>query len=208
MNKTGTLFILAAPSGAGKTSLVKALLREVENLSFSVSHTTRKARADEHDGESYYFVDKSEFKRLIKQDYFLEHALVFENYYGTSKAWVEKELAAGKNIILEIDWQGMRQVYSRLRNGVSVFILPPSYEALRERLISRQNDDQETIEKRMDAAKKEISYYKEFDYVVINNQFEQALAEIKAIITASNLGKCRQAGYFDHFVQQIMAQRS
>ena len=132
---------------------------------------------------------------------------MFGNYYGTSRDWVEQELAQGKNIILEIDWQGTQQVVSQLRGCVSIFILPPDYATLRQRLLDRQNDTLETINLRMASAQEEISHYKEFDYIVINSDFEQALAEIRAIIAATNLGKCRQSAYYDEFVAQIMAQQ-
>ncbi len=205
-SKSGTLFVIAAPSGAGKTSLVKALIEQVENTDVSISHTTRNPRHDEKNGEAYHFIDESEFKKLINQNRFLEYARVFDNYYGTSRDWVEQELATGKNIILEIDWQGAQQVKSQLRKSVGIFILPPDYHTLRERLVGRQNDDQETIDRRMNAAREEISHYKEFDFIVINDDFEQALAEIKAIITTTNLGSCRQKAFYDDFVGQIMAQ--
>ena len=205
-SKSGTLFIIAAPSGAGKTSLVKAIIEQVDNIDVSISHTTRSPRHDEKNGEAYHFIDENEFKNLIKQNRFLEYATVFDHHYGTSRDWVEKELASGKNIILEIDWQGAQQINSQLRNSVGIFILPPDYHTLRERLLGRQNDDQETINRRMDAAREEISHYKEFDYIVINDDFEQALTEIKTIITATNLGSCRQSAFYSAFVDQIMAE--
>ncbi|MCG8379295.1 MAG: guanylate kinase [Proteobacteria bacterium] len=205
--KNGTLFIIAAPSGAGKTSLIKALVEQIENLSVSISYTTREPRPDEIDGECYHFIDESKFKELINQNCFLEYAKVFEHYYGTPRDWVEQELKAGNNIILEIDWQGAEQVNSQLRGSVSIFVLPPDYQTLRDRLVSRQNDDMQTIEFRMDAAREEISHYKDFDYIVINDDFDTAVSEIEAIITASNLGKCRQSGFYDEFVEQIMAQQ-
>ena len=206
IKKSGTLFIIAAPSGAGKTSLVKVLVDEIENLSVSISHTTRKPRHDEKNGEAYYFIDETEFQALVNQDNFLEYARVFDHYYGTSRNWVETELAAGKNIILEIDWQGAQQIRSKLRNSVGIFVLPPDYATLHQRLLDRQNDDTETIERRMQAAREEISHYKEFDYIVINDDFQQAMSEIRAIITATNLGSCRQSAHYDEFVDQIMAQ--
>jgi guanylate kinase len=206
INKSGTLFIIAAPSGAGKTSLIKSLISEIKNIDVSISYTTRKPRPDEKEGEAYYFIDESEFKNLITQNRFLEYAKVFDHYYGTSKDWVEQEMLTGKNFILEIDWQGAQQVKSQLRNSVGIFILPPDYHSLRERLVNREDDELETIQRRMDAAREEISHYKEFDYIVINDDFEQALAEIKAIITATNLGSCRQTAFYDDFVGQIMAQ--
>ncbi|HIF50882.1 MAG TPA: guanylate kinase [Thiotrichaceae bacterium] len=206
-NKSGTLFIIAAPSGAGKTSLIKSLISKVDNLDVSISYTTRKPRADEKEGEAYFFVDENEFKELINKNHFLEYAKVFDNYYGTSKSWVDKEMLTGRNFILEIDWQGAQQVKSQLRNSVGIFILPPDYHTLRKRLVGRQNDEQEIIDHRMNAAREEISHYKEFDYIVINDDFEQALSEIKTIIAATNLGSCRQSAFYDDFVGQIMAQK-
>lgn len=205
--KSGTLFIIAAPSGAGKTSLVKALAEQSDELAVSVSHTTRQARADEENGRDYYFIDETDFKKRVNANEFLEYAKVFGNYYGTSREAVETQLASGKNIILEIDWQGAEQVKSQLRNCVSIFVLPPDYKTLRDRLISRQKDAMETIEQRMAAAENEISHYKDFDYIVINDNFETALSELKMIITATNLGTCRQSDFYDDFVGQIMAQK-
>lgn len=204
IKKSGTLFIIAAPSGAGKTSLVKAISEQVDNTDVSISHTTRKPRKDEKNGEAYHFIDEAEFKSLVNQNRFLEHARVFDNYYGTSRDWVEQELALSRNIILEIDWQGAQQVKSQLRNSVGIFILPPDYQTLHKRLVGRQNDDQETIDRRMRAAREEISHYKEFDYIVINDDFEQAVAELKAIITTTNLGSCRQSDFYDDFVSKII----
>lgn len=205
-NKSGSLFIIAAPSGAGKTSLVKALVDNMKDVEVSVSHTTRQPRADETDGVAYHFVNEQDFRQLINQNQFLEYAKVFGNYYGTARDWVNTRLATGRNIILEIDWQGAQQVKSQFRNSVSIFVLPPSYEALRERLVSRQHDDTETIERRMDAAREEMSHYKEFDYIVINDDFDTALAEIKTVITATSLGSCRQSAFYDEFVDKIMKQ--
>ena len=204
--KSGTLFIIAAPSGAGKTSLVKAISEQIENTDVSISHTTRKPRHDEKDGEDYHFIDETEFKTLVSQNRFLEYANVFGNCYGTSRDWIEEELSLSRNIILEIDWQGAQQVKSQLRNSVGIFILPPNYQTLRERLVGRQNDDQETIDRRMNAAKDEMSHYKEFDYIVINDDFEQAVAELKAIISTTNLGSCRQSAFYDDFVSNIINQ--
>ena len=206
INKKGTLFIIAAPSGAGKTSLIRALVEDIHNIDVSISYTTRKPRHDEKDGEAYYFIDEEKFKQLINENFFLEYAKVFNHYYGTPREWVEKELETGRNFILEIDWQGARQVKSLLRGSVSIFILPPDYDSLRKRLINRQGDELETIDYRMKAAKEEISHYKEYDYIIINDAFEKAINEIKAIITATNLGSCRQSAYYDDFVSNIMAQ--
>ena len=206
INKSGTLFIIAAPSGAGKTSLVKAISEQIDNANVSISHTTRKPRHDEKDGQAYHFIDETEFKALVSQNKFLEYAKVFDNYYGTSRDWVEQQLAENKNIILEIDWQGAKQVKSQLRNSVGIFILPPDYPTLRERLVGRQNDAQDIIDRRMSAAREEMSHYNEFDYIVINDDFERAVAELKAIITATNLGSCRQSKFYDGFVSEIINQ--
>lgn len=206
MNKTGTLFIIAAPSGAGKTSLVGALLRQRDDIAVSVSHTTRPPRPGEVDGDAYHFVAEAEFKALVGQGRFLEHARVFDHYYGTSRDGVRQTLATGKSLILEIDWQGARQVAARQPDCVSIFILPPDYATLRRRLLGRKHDAAKTIERRMGAARDELARYEAFDYIVINDEFERALGEIRAIITAANLGRRRQAAYYDDFVAKIIAQ--
>lgn len=206
MNKTGTLFIIAAPSGVGKTSLVRALLQRRDDIAVSVSHTTRPPRPDEVDGVAYHFVDEAEFKALVRQGRFLEYAGVFGHYYGTSRERVRETLATGKSLILEIDWQGARQVAARQPDCVSIFILPPDYATLRRRLLGRQHDSAETIELRMRAARDQLARYKAFDYIVINDEFERALGELGAIITAANLGRRRQSAYYDDFVAKIIAQ--
>ncbi len=205
-HKSGTLFMVSAPSGAGKTSLVQAVLEQVDNLSVSISHTTRKPRIGEKNGEAYHFVDEAEFKQMIKDNRFLEYATVFKHHYGTSKQHIEEDLAAGKNIILDIDWQGARQIKSLLRNSVGIFILPPDYHSLRDRLINRHDEDMEMVEYRMQQARNEMSHFKEYDYVVINDNFDEAVDELTAIITATNLGSCRQSAYFDSVVNEIMAE--
>ncbi len=207
-HKSGTLFMVSAPSGAGKTSLVKALVEQVDNLSVSISHTTRKPRIGEVNGEAYHFVDEAEFKQMIKDNRFLEHARVFKHHYGTSKQHIEEDLAAGKNIILDIDWQGARQIKSLLRNSVGIFVLPPDYHSLRDRLINRHDEDMEMVEYRMQQARNEMSHYKEYDYVVINDDFDAAVVDLTAIISATNLGSCRQSAYFDQIVNEIMAEEA
>ena len=183
----GTLFIVSAPSGAGKTSLLKALLGICDGLSVSISHTTRSKRAGETDGSDYHFVDQGTFMRMVEAGEFLEHAQVFDNYYGTAESNIRDQLEAGLDVILEIDWQGARQVRGRFPKAVSVFVLPPSRETLRERLGSRGQDSEGVIERRMRDAIAEMTHYPEYDYLVANDQFDQALQEIGSLITAQRL---------------------
>ncbi len=176
------LFVIAAPSGAGKTSLVKALLQRLPHLAVSTSHTTRKARPNEVDGREYYFVDNPEFDRMVAAGAFLEHARVFDNQYGTSRGQLEQKLAAGHDAILEIDWQGARQVRAALPDCRSIFILPPSRQALRARLTGRQTDTAAVIERRLADAVTDMSHYREFDYVVVNDDFDRAVDQLAQII--------------------------
>lgn len=183
---TGILFIISAPSGAGKTSLVSELLVRMDNIKASISHTTRDRRPGEEDGVNYYFVSQQEFISMLEQNAFLEHAEVFGNFYGTSEQWVRNTLAAGDDVILEIDWQGAAQVRQLFDDSTSIFILPPSKQALRQRLDSRGQDDSAVIEKRIAAATEEMSHYIEADYVVINDDFEVALNQLMAIVSAQH----------------------
>lgn len=183
----GRLYILSAPSGAGKTSLVAALLQQLPLLEVSVSHTTRAPRPGEQDGVNYHFVSKEAFQQLQQQGAFFESAEVFGNFYGTSQQAVEARLAAGVDVILEIDWQGAQQVRKKMPDAVGVFILPPSQQALRERLNARGQDSAEIIEGRMQQAISEMSHYPEYNYLVINDDFAQALEELKAIFMAGRL---------------------
>ena len=176
------LFIIAAPSGCGKTSLVKALMERSKNLSVSVSYTTRKARKGEVNGENYHFVSKATFAQMITNNDFVEYAEVFGNMYGTARSSINEKLSANIDIILEIDWQGARQVRKNMPDTVSIFILPPSKDALLERLKNRGQDDDETISKRMENAEREMSHYEEFDYIIVNEQFDSALIDLKNII--------------------------
>ena len=176
------LFIIAAPSGCGKTSLVKALLENSKNLAVSVSHTTRKPRKGEIDGENYHFVSNETFEQMINNNDFLEYAEVFGNMYGTAKTNIYEKLASNINIILEIDWQGARQVRQNMPEVISIFILPPSKNVLLERLTTRGQDDKATISERMENSEKEMSHYNEFGYLIINDQFDSALNNLKAII--------------------------
>lgn len=176
------LFIIAAPSGCGKTSLVKALLENSKNLAVSVSHTTRKPRKGEIDGENYHFVSNETFEQMISNNDFLEYAEVFGNMYGTAKTNIYEKLDSNINIILEIDWQGARQVRQNMPEVISIFILPPSKNVLLERLTTRGQDDKATISERMESSEKEMSHYNEFGYLIINDQFDSALNNLKAII--------------------------
>ncbi len=183
----GTLFIVAAPSGAGKTSLLKALMESIgsdDRLRISVSHTTRAPRPGEQDGVDYNFVDVDEFEEMLANGRFLEHARVFDNFYGTSLEWVQQQLAEDIDVILEIDWQGARRVRQVFADVVSVFILPPSRDELEKRLRSRGQDDESIIARRMSDAEAGMSHYPEFDYLVINDDFNQALQELRLITTA------------------------
>jgi guanylate kinase len=181
---TGTLYIISAPSGAGKTSLVKAMLGELQGAAVSISHTTRAMRPGEENGVDYHFIDKSEFEAMVARGEFLEHAQVFDNYYGTSKVSVQAQLAAGIDVILEIDWQGARQVRDWQPEAVSIFVLPPSRETLEERLRGRGTDSDAIIQRRMRDAVSEMSHYPEYDFLVINDRFETALVELQAILLA------------------------
>ena len=180
------LFIIAAPSGCGKTSLVKALLESSSKLSVSVSYTTRKPRKAEIDGKNYHFVSKESFGEMISNNDFVEFAEVFGNMYGTARSNIKEKLDANIDIILEIDWQGARQVRENMPNSISIFILPPSKNVLLQRLIDRGQDDKETISKRMKNSESEMSHYDEFEYLVINDQFDSALNDLKAIIQDCN----------------------
>jgi len=178
----GTLFVISAPSGAGKTSLVKALLASEPRLRLSVSHTTRRMRPTEEQGREYHFVSKSEFGRLQEAGEFLEHARVFDNCYGTSRAFVEEQLQAGHQVLLEIDWQGAQQVRARVPDCVSIFVLPPARRTLAERLARRATDTPEVIARRLADAAADMAHYREFDYVVVNDDFEKAVGELRRII--------------------------
>ena len=183
----GTLYIISAPSGAGKTSLVKALLERLSGVVVSVSHTTRTPRPGEQDGVDYHFIDKDEFERLVERGEFLEHAQVFDNDYGTRRATVLERLEADEDVILEIDWQGARQVSAAFPEAVRIFILPPSREALLERLTTRGQDSDEVIGRRMADAINEMSRYDEYDYLIFNDDFDAALLELEALFRARRL---------------------
>ena len=189
----GTLFIVSAPSGAGKTSLLSELVPSDPKLKLSVSHTTRAPREGEQDGVHYHFVSVEEFEEQAGNGVFLESAEVFGNYYGTSEKAILEQLKAGFDVILEIDWQGAAQVRKRIPDAVSVFILPPSVVALRERLSGRGQDSEEIIQRRMQQAQNELSHYPEYDYLVFNDDFDLALGELQAIFVANRLKQARAA---------------
>lgn len=180
--KRGRLFVIAAPSGAGKTSLVRALLEQEPALHLSVSHTTRPRRPNEADGREYHFVNVEAFRELIGRGEFLEHAQVFDNLYGTSRVFVEQRLDAGQDVVLEIDWQGAQQVRRALPQCVSVFILPPSRATLARRLAARATDSAQVIERRLRDAAADMSHYREFDYVIVNDDFAHAVADLRRIV--------------------------
>lgn len=205
MTTKGNLYIISAPSGAGKTSLVKKLITTVGNLIVSVSHTTRQSREGEKQGKDYFFVSVDDFCAMQANNAFLESAQVFDNFYGTAQQTVEENLAQGHDVILEIDWQGAQQVRQRLPNSYSIFILPPSTAVLRERLEKRGKDSEDIIERRMRDAVAEMSHYSEFDYVVVNDNFSVALHALSSIIIANRLQQPRQAAMLQPLLHDLLA---
>ena len=203
----GNLYILSAPSGAGKSSLINALLADLprNEVRLSISHTTRNPRPAEEDGVHYYFTTHAEFEALIEKDHFLEWAEVFGNYYGTSLPMIEKSLEQGVDVFLDIDWQGARQIRQKVPNVKTIFILPPSREELKNRLVGRGQDSEETIAKRMAEAESEMSHYNEFDYVIVNDDFQKALTELKAILTAERLKLVSQEIRHKALIGQLLA---
>jgi guanylate kinase len=189
---TGQLFIVSAPSGAGKTSLVHALLGQLAGIDVSVSHTTRRIRPGEVQGRDYHFVDIEAFRGMIAHDDFLEYAQVFGNYYGTSRSGVAAALAGGRDLVLEIDWQGARRIRELVPDAVSVFIMPPSLEELRHRLEGRGKDDPDTIARRMEAAREQMSHFDEYQYLIVNDEFERARDDLAAVVRATRLATPRQ----------------
>ncbi len=192
MADEGNLFIIAAPSGAGKTTLVKALVDSLPKITVSISYTTRPKRPNETHGVNYYFVDKSEFERMIAHQDFLEYATIFDHLYGTSKSWVSQTLSQGIDVILEIDWQGHQQIKRLFPKSISIFILPPSINDLQNRLVTRNQDHLDIIKKRLADVQETVSHIHEFDYVVVNDEFAQALHDLKTIIAAGRLLQVRQ----------------
>ena len=201
----GTLFIISAPSGAGKTSLLRALVMHDEHVRISVSHTTRPKRPGEMGGVDYHFVDEEQFQRKVEAGDFLEHASVFDYHYGTCKDDIDKELEKGMDVILEIDWQGAQQVRGSRQDTVSIFILPPNRESLVQRLTERKQDSEEVIQRRTLEAQEEISHYAEFDYLVINDVFEHALDELRAILIAQRMRLEKQSLRHQEAIHKMLA---
>ena len=202
----GSLFIITAASGTGKTSLVKQLIATTNDLAVSISHSTRKPRPGEIDGQHYHFVSREIFADMIKKGEFLEHAEVFENYYGTAQSTVEFMLSNGLDVILEIDWQGALQVQKLRPDATTIFILPPDRQSLRQRLSNRGQDSQEVIERRLAGSVNEMSQYVNFDFVVINDNFDVALAELKSIIIANRLTLAKQQERHAGRIEQLLSE--
>ncbi|TCS43951.1 guanylate kinase [Reinekea marinisedimentorum] len=200
----GTLYIVAAPSGAGKSSLVNALIKRLSFVYLSISHTTRAMRPGEEDGQHYHFINSEEFVQRVGEGEFLEHAQVFDNYYGTSQKYVQRQLDAGHDVILEIDWQGAQQVRKLMPDCKSIYILPPSKEALQERLEKRQQDSAEVVARRMRDAVSEMSHYAEFDYLIINDDFYKALDEMCTIFTANRTAIAQQQVRYEALIEQLL----
>ena len=204
----GTLYIVAAPSGAGKSSLVNAVLARETGIALSISFTSRAPRPGERHAQHYHFVDKAEFERMIAGGEFFEHALVHGDYKGTARQSVESQLVAGKDVLLEIDWQGARQVRQKMPDAISVFILPPSLDALQTRMRNRGQDSEQTIARRLAAAREEMSHYDEFDFVIVNEHFDAAAAELGSIFVANRLRQPEQAQRHAALITELLASRS
>lgn len=203
MNSRGVLFIVSAPSGAGKTTLVRGLLEREPQIGLSISHTTRAPRPGEVDGVAYHFVSVERFEAMREAGDFLEWAHVHGNFYGTSRRWLDERLNAGHDVLLEIDWQGAQQVRAQFPEAVSLFVLPPSFEALAQRLTGRGSDAPEVIERRLAAAREEIGHLREFDFVIINNILSQALDEMVAVARAARLLRTSQMARNPEFFKSL-----
>ncbi len=203
-NLNGTLYIVSAPSGTGKTSLVNALVRDTNHLKLSISHTTRQARPKEIDGYNYHFITASKFKQMEAAGVFMESALVFGNQYGTSQDSVQKMLDEGHDVVLEIDWQGAEQVKARFNDAISIFILPPSIKALEDRLKTRGQDSEEVIKNRMTKAISELKHYHKADFLVVNDEFEEALKSLKAIVKSNRMTTAKQKIINQRLIEKLI----
>ena len=199
----GNLFVVVAPSGAGKTSLVDALLKSEPNIRLSISHTTRAPREGEAHGREYHFIERAHFETMIAAGDFLEHANVYGNYYGTSRRWIEEQISGDHDVLLEIDWQGARQIRKLFPSVVGIFILPPSIDELRRRLRARGKDSPEAIERRMASAREEISHVLEFEYIIVNERFESALEDLIAIVRAARLSRGQQTHRLSKLIDEF-----
>jgi guanylate kinase len=199
----GSLYVVVAPSGAGKTSLVAGLLEQERNVKISISYTTRAPRVGEVDGREYHFIDRPTFEKMIAADDFLEYADVYGNYYGTSRRWIESELEGDHDVLLEIDWQGARQVKKLFPHMAGIFILPPSLPELRRRLQQRGKDSPEAIERRMASAREEISHVLEFEYIIVNERFEAALADLVSIVRAARVSRAQQSIRLSKLIEEF-----
>jgi guanylate kinase len=202
-NGPGNLFVVAAPSGTGKTSLVKAIVESIPGITVSISHTTRQRRPAEIHGLNYYFIDETEFRHMIAEGDFLEHAMVFDNLYGTSRKWVENTLASGLDVVLEIDWQGAQQIQHLFPECISIFILPPSLQTLADRLLNRNQDSSGVIHQRLADVRESASHIHEFNYVVMNDDFTQAKHDLITIIEAGRLLQKRQAEKYAKLLAEL-----
>jgi len=201
----GTLFVVSAPSGAGKTSLVNALMAKMENLKVSVSHTTRVPRPGEKNGVNYYFVSQDEFIHMLTCNLFLEHAQVYDHYYGTSQQWLAKQLNHGVDVILEIDWQGAQQVRRLKPDCVGIYILPPSRSVLEQRLRKRGQDDNDIIARRLRQATDDLSHYVEFDYLVVNEDFDRAVSDLQAIVHSRRLSQLVHSRKLEKLLTELLS---
>lgn len=199
----GNLFVISAPSGAGKTSLVSALLNINPHIDLSISYTSRAPRVGEHDGRDYHFVSRDTFMAMAERGEFLESAEVYGNLYGTSQTWINQEMSKGRDILLEIDWQGAAQVRRLFPGAISIFILPPSREILLQRLTSRGKDTAEVIAKRMAAVREDVSHIAEFDYVIINDNLNEALRELNAVVLATKVRRTPQLTRYQNLINQL-----
>jgi guanylate kinase len=204
-NDSGNLYIVAAPSGGGKTSLVRNLIETLDDIEVSISHTTRAMRPGEQDGVDYFFVDESEFIDMVNNNGFVEHARVFNHLYGTSVAQIKKRLEQGIDVVLDIDWQGAEQIRRTFATAVSVFIIPPSLDALKQRLMNRRQDNDDVISDRMIKAQDELSHYPEFDFLIVNDTFEHAAMDLRSIVIANRLKMGRQVNKQSKLLSFLLA---